>query len=108
MSSHPTYMLAQLNINDREYFEREYKSRVIPVLDKYRVKVLAVADHPTILEGDSTVNQVVLLQFENAEHSRSFYTSDEYQQVIQYRFDSASSNLCTFSGLKAAYKSSGT
>ena len=69
-----------------------------PVLEKYGAKFLVSGGAPDVREGDRTVKRVVFLEFESPQLAQEFYDSKDYQDVIAYRFDSASTHLYILEG----------
>lgn len=98
MSTAKGYIYAELNVTNADYFYAEYMPRVTPVLEKYHAKFLIAGGSPEVIEGDRVVKRVVLLEFESVELAREFYFSKAYQEVIQFRFDSADTHLYLMAG----------
>lgn len=98
MSVKKAYLFAELDIEDAEYFYREYMPRVPAVLKEYGATFLAGSDEPFVKEGDRNVKRVVLLEFESLQRAQEFYHSPSYQAVIGYRFKSARTHLYIFEG----------
>ena len=98
MSTAKGYIYAEVNVTDLDYFNAEYAPRVKPVLEKYGAKFLVSGGDPVVREGDRTVKRVVFLEFESARLAQEFYDSKDYQDVIAYRFDSASTHLYILEG----------
>lgn len=79
------YALAQLRIHDREPYER-YMSRFMPVLMKYKGRLLASDEAPRVLEGQWwDRNKVVLMQFADRDAFRAWATSPEYTEIAADR-----------------------
>ena len=79
------YALAQLRIHDRERYER-YMSRFMPVLEKYKGRLLASDEQPRVLEGQWwDRNKVVLMQFADKDAFRAWATSPEYTEIAEDR-----------------------
>ena len=98
MSVKKAYLFAELDIEDAEYFYREYMSRVPAVLKEYGATFLAGSDEAFVKEGDRNVKRVVLLEFESLQRAQEFYQSSSYQAVIGHRFKSARTHLYIFEG----------
>lgn len=101
MSSQKGYIYAELVVNDSAYFYDEYMPRVRPVLEQYGAKFLIGQDDPEVIEGDREVKRIVFIEFESPKRAREFYFSKDYQDVIQYRFDSASAHLYILDGIES-------
>jgi uncharacterized protein (DUF1330 family) len=98
MSAAKGYIYAELDITDTDYFNTEYAPRVGPLLKKYGAKFLVAGGDPDVREGGRTVKRIVFLEFESASGAREFYDSKDYQDMIKYRFDSASAHLYILEG----------
>lgn len=98
MSKQKGYILAELDVTNAAYFYAEYMPRVRPVLEQYGAKFLVATDAPEVREGDRVVKRVVFIEFDSPARAREFYDSKDYQDVIGYRFDSASAHLYILDG----------
>ena len=101
MASSKGYIFAELDVTDPKYFHQEYMPRVRPVLEKYQAKFLIASDTPEVLEGERVVKRIVFIEFESPERAREFYHSKDYQDVIDYRFRSASAHLYMLDGVES-------
>lgn len=101
MSQQKGYIYAELVVEDATHFYDEYMPRVRPVLDKYGAKFLIASDAIEVIEGGRDVKRVVFIEFESPARAREFYFSDDYQDVITYRFDSAKAHLYIMDGIPA-------
>lgn len=95
------YVYAELDVRDEEHFHGEYMPRVRPVLERYGAKFLIIGGNPRVIEGGRDVKRVVLLEFESPERVEEFYYSEDYQDVIGFRFDSADAHLYFLDGPSA-------
>ncbi|WP_118185452.1 DUF1330 domain-containing protein [Paraburkholderia phosphatilytica] len=93
------YIFAELDVTDSERFYSEYMTRVGPVLERYGATFLIAGGDPEVVEGGRTVKRVVLLEFETRQHAKNFYYSEAYQEIIDYRFQSARSHLYFLAGV---------
>ena len=100
MSGQKGYIYAELNVHDPELFNTEYAPRVQPVLEKYRARFLVAGGAPTVREGERDVQRIVFLEFDSPALAKQFYDSPEYQDVIAYRFKSATTHLYILEGAK--------
>jgi len=92
------FIYAEVSVTNPEYFNREYATRVQPVLQKYGARFLVAGGNPEVREGGRSVQRVVFLEFESADQAREFYDSPDYQAVIGYRLDSATAHLYILEG----------
>lgn len=95
------YIFAELDVTNPQYFHQEYMPRVRPVLEKYQAKFLIASDTPEVLEGERVVKRIVFIEFESPERAREFYHSKDYQDVIDYRFRSATAHLYMLDGVES-------
>jgi uncharacterized protein (DUF1330 family) len=78
------YFLAQITISNKRLYA-EYLARFDAIFNRYRGKVLAVDDHPGVLEGNWHHRRLVLIEFPNAHELRRWYGSKEYQELARLR-----------------------
>lgn len=79
------YFVANYNVTDQEMYE-QYVQEVGPTLMQYGAKVL-VADHaPNDIEGESP-RTLIILEFESEKAAMAWYSSPEYQAVVNLRLD---------------------
>jgi len=94
------YIYAELTVHDPDYFNTEYAPRVQPVLEKYNARFLVAGGAPMVREGGRDVQRIVFLEFDSPELAKQFYDSPDYQDVIDYRFRSATTHLYILEGAK--------
>lgn len=92
------YALAQLKIHDRPTYER-YMSGFMPVLLKYKGRLLAADEQPRVLEGQWERDKVVLMAFEDATAFRAWATSPEYTSIAKDRLASADAVVLLLQGV---------
>ena len=74
------YLVTQQNfINEERY--RKYEAAFPAVFAKFKGKVLVADESPIVLEGDWTMNKIVILEFANKSDAKEFSTSPEYQAI---------------------------
>lgn len=87
----PVYMIAQIQIEDREKYFNEYGKGVIPIVNSTGAKVLVATPTVNSLEGDWVGNWTVVIEFPSEEAAMSdWYNSDDYVDVRKLRMDSTS------------------
>lgn len=92
------YAIVHLNVHDRATYDR-YVERFMPVFDKFNGAVLAADDHPTILQGQSDTNRVVLLSFPDKKSFFNWSGSVEYQEIAKDRAASSNGLILLVEGL---------
>jgi uncharacterized protein (DUF1330 family) len=86
------YFLAQINIHDRDEYQK-YLEGYDEIFEKYKGIVVAVDEHPTVLEGSWPFGRTVLIRFPNEEEARRWYDSPEYRELVKHRHRSSEANI---------------
>ena len=60
------YMIVQTNIGDRDAYSRLLDG-IIPLLNKYKAKILAADNEAKFLEGEHSFGRTVIVEFESEE-----------------------------------------
>jgi uncharacterized protein (DUF1330 family) len=94
------YIIAQIQINDRDEYGK-YEAGFLEVFTKSSGEILVVNEDPVILEGDWPYTQTVVVSFPSAEDALSWYRSDEYQVLAQYRLRASIGNIVMVEALPA-------
>lgn len=92
------YALAQLSMTDREAYNR-YQARFMDVFRKFRGRLLAADEHPTVLEGVWERDKVVLMSFPDEAAFREFNESAEYQEIAKDRKAGSNAVVLMLNGL---------
>jgi|ERR1700733_7198897 uncharacterized protein (DUF1330 family) len=92
------YVIAQLSITDRSAYNR-YQDRFMAVLSKYRGRLLAADESPTVLEGEWDRDKLVLLSFPDEEAMREWAESPEYLEISKDRKAGAKAVVLLAKGL---------
>ncbi|MFZ5967223.1 MAG: DUF1330 domain-containing protein [Bacillota bacterium] len=91
------YFAAQITIKDPETYEK-YLEGYDEIFSKYKGKVIAVDDHPMVLEGSWSYTRFVLIRFPDEAELKRWYESPEYQQLAQYRRAASSGDILIVKG----------
>ncbi|MRJ75791.1 DUF1330 domain-containing protein [Aeromicrobium sp. SMF47] len=98
------YIVAEVTVHDHETYE-QYVERSGPVLEKYGARLLAHAfpaqGELVVREGGREFERLVLVEFESLERVTEFYDSADYQAVVGFRHDSATSHVYHLQGIEA-------
>jgi len=78
------YFVAQITITDPDAYER-YLAGFDDIFARYQGTVVAVDDHPVVLEGKWACTRVVLMRFPGEAELRAWYDSPEYQALAEFR-----------------------
>ena len=92
-----SYFVAQITIRDQTKYEK-YLEGFDALFGKYQGSVIAVDDHPEILEGRWPHGRFVLIRFPNKRELRRWYESSEYQQLARTRQQAADSTILLVGG----------
>jgi uncharacterized protein (DUF1330 family) len=92
-----TYFVAHITIHDPNEYDR-YLARFDAVFEKYRGRVLAVDDAPTVLEGEWPTGRTVLMEFPDDGELRRWYDSPEYQEIAKHRRTASIAAIAMVSG----------
>jgi len=91
----PYYAMVQINIKDQNDFMERYAKHVFPILDKFKIKMLAGSFTPITKEGDFSGNWAAILEFPSREVADAWYDSKEYEPYKELRIN----ELTDFSSL---------
>jgi uncharacterized protein (DUF1330 family) len=101
----PGYIVAEVTAHDAETYA-EYVERSTPVLEKYGARLLVhafSADGDVVVkEGGRSFERLVVVEFDSLDRVTEFYHSEDYQQVIGLRHESADSHVYHASGVAPA------
>ena len=91
------YFIARITIHDPEEYSKGlggFDSVIAP----YNAKVLAVDDHPGVLEGHSSCSRVLVIGFGSEGEARRWYDSVDYQKLAEHRWRASDSEVVLASG----------
>jgi uncharacterized protein (DUF1330 family) len=94
----PAYLLANVEITDPEGYE-EYRRRVPAIITAYGGRYLARGGTVERLEGDTTPQRVVVVEFPSLKSLKAFYESPEYRPIIAIRQRTSRSHLIAVEGV---------
>ena len=89
------YVVAQ---TDRARYDR-YQARFMGVFRKFDGRLLAADESPTLLEGQSTAQKLVILSFLDEAAARRFLEDAEYAEIAKDRHAGAETTLFLVRGL---------
>jgi uncharacterized protein (DUF1330 family) len=92
-----SYFSAQIRISDPEEYDR-YLENFDAIFARYRGKILAVDEKPTILEGEWNYTRSVLISFNSREDFEDWYFSKDYQSILKYRLNGAKCDTILIEG----------
>ncbi len=78
------YFVLQYDVKDRDLY-REYQRGAGATIQAHGVEVTVYDEAAETVEGTPPGMQTVVLKFEDSDHFRRWYDSDEYQAVVAKR-----------------------
>jgi uncharacterized protein (DUF1330 family) len=94
----PAYLISLCRqVTDRKSLEN-YWANVAPTFKDVKAKPLVAYTSFEVLEGDSSVQGVVLFEFSSMEEARRWYSSPAYQEVKKRREGAADFDLVLVEG----------
>ena len=92
------YFVVNVNVTDPRVYA-EYSKLVQPTLDHYGGKFLVRGGATQIIEGDWQPHRLVILEFENEEQFKRWYSSPEYTEARETRFKSSTAQAILAQGV---------
>lgn len=80
----PAYVIVQVEITDDEKYDR-YKALTPDTIRRYEGKFIVRGGRSESLEGDWTVERLVILEFPSYDRAKEWYRSPEYQAAKAVR-----------------------
>ncbi|MCW3840571.1 DUF1330 domain-containing protein [Micromonospora yasonensis] len=94
------FALAQIAIHDRQRYDR-YVAAFMPVLIKYRGRLLAADESPQVVEGAWPYQKVILMAFDTREDFEAWSTSPEYREISRDREAATDGVVLLVDGIRA-------
>ena len=76
----------------------EYRRQVGPLIDRYGGRLRVAAGQAEVLEG-KWQPALVIIEFDSAEHARTWYSSEEYRPLKALRHDAADGDMIIVAGM---------
>ncbi len=95
------YLIANITVTDPEQYE-VYREQMLPVVAHYGGRYLVRAGAVHWLEGDLSLDRLVVIEFDSLEQARSFYDSPEYAPLLKLRKETTDSALALVEGYTPA------
>lgn len=92
------YIVVEIMIHDARLYE-EYKSQVMPTIEKYGGRLLVAGGRTELLEGDWNPPRFVIIEFPSADTARAWWSSPEYAGPKALRQRSAVSHMILAEGV---------
>ncbi len=92
------YVIVEVGINDPVRYE-DYKKMSPLSISLYGGKFIARGGKAELLEGTREPERVVILQFENAERAKAWWSSPEYAEAKKLRQSIANTRMILIEGV---------
>ena len=93
----PAYLIGDIEITNPEGFKK-YQEAVPATVEKHGGKYLVRGGEAEPMEGEWNPNRVVVLEFPNMTTLKTWYNSNDYQNIIKDRIDNTNGNLVFVEG----------
>ncbi len=80
----PAYLIANIHVTDAEKFAA-YRAQVAPMIARFGGRYIVRGGELTVVEGDVTLDRLVILEFADMAALRRFYDSADYAPLIRLR-----------------------
>jgi uncharacterized protein (DUF1330 family) len=94
----PAYFVAQVDIHDQAGYDR-YQQQAGAAGMPVGMRVLAMDEQPTLLEGKWHGPKTIILEFPSEEALRAWYYSPAYQAAAKIRSAATTSNVALVKGV---------
>ena len=74
----------------------EYYQNTSKLIEKHGGRYLVSGVKPHVLEGSTTPNAHVILEFPSLEHAKNWYQDPDYKKMIELRQSGGSSDIFIF------------
>ena len=78
------YVVVQVTITDRARYDR-YQARFMEVFAQFSGELIANDEQPQLVEGQSTIDKIVLMRFPDKQGFFDWATSPQYQAIVADR-----------------------
>jgi len=94
----PAYVVVDIDIIDPAGFA-EYWKPVVPLVQKYGGRYLAVSDNVETLEGDWRPKWIVMIEFESMKRAKEWFNCAEYHAICEIRYRTAKTKIILIEGV---------
>jgi uncharacterized protein (DUF1330 family) len=94
----PAYVIVETDINDPEQYDR-YRAASPDAVAAGGGRFVARGGELAVLEGDWNPKRLVILEFEDLEAAKRWYTSPEYTEAKKLREGAARLNMVAVEGI---------
>ena len=86
------YVIVEIEIVDPVGFD-EYRKRVVPIVEKWGGRYIAVSDRVETLEGDWKPKRIVVIEFPSTEQAKEWFGCEEYREPSKIRHRTSKTNM---------------
>jgi uncharacterized protein (DUF1330 family) len=94
----PAYVIVETDIHDPEQYER-YKQASPGAVAAAGGRFIVRGGEMAVLEGDWQPKRLVMIEFEDLDAARRFYTSPAYEEAKRLRAGAANLNMVAVQGI---------
>jgi uncharacterized protein (DUF1330 family) len=92
------YIIVEVKVNDPVRYE-DYKKMTPVSLAVYGGKFIARGGKTELLEGEEDPQRIVILQFDNAEQAKAWWSSSEYSEAKKLRQQTSETRMILVEGV---------
>ena len=92
------YVIVDIEIIDPSGFD-EYRKAVVPLVEKYGGKYVAVSDRAETLEGSWSPKRIVMIEFPSMDRAKECFGCEEYREPCKIRQRTAKTNMILVEGV---------
>ncbi len=86
------YLIVEIDILDPIGFG-DYRKAVVPLVQKYGGRYVAVDDQIETLEGAWSPKRIVMIEFPSMERAKEWFTCEEYRPLCKIRKRTAKTKM---------------
>ncbi len=91
------YFVAQIKIHDEAEYKK-YLDGTDAVFAAFKGEIIAVDDHPTVLEGEWEYSRIVMIRFPDEADLRRWYDSPGYREIVKHRWRASEADVLIVKG----------
>jgi uncharacterized protein (DUF1330 family) len=97
----PAYLIADIDVNDPEGYAR-YRDLTTPIVARHGGRYLVRGGEHEVVEGDWRPNRLVVIEFDDMDAARAFWSSDDYRAAAEVRRSASVGSLVLVEGATSA------
>lgn len=94
----PAYIFVEVDIKDPVKYE-DYKKLTPATLEAYGGKFIVRGGKTELIEGTEQPKRIVILEFENSEKAKAWWSSPEYSEAKKLRHATSESRMILIEGV---------